>query len=1181
MLLAVALLLNITARAQSQYMRGYPQADANLDLKQGFLSPPKGYGNVPFYWWSGDHLTRERLAAQLDILSESATDGFAISYIHTDPKTDTLFNGKKYGLYGRTEPGEPAVFSDEWWDIWTWFSGECAKRGVAAGLDDYTVGWIGNGYYPDEIEHREQFQNYPGHLTIKKIPVKRGKAECIAVPENMLAAVVWPEGERVDHLVKGGCLDWQPQRDGVLYLISTEHSYILHPDYGKALVEVYFDRFEQKMTPQQREGMNYFFQDELSYPIDMLSWSKDFAEQFMQRKGYDVVPLLPALVDDIGAITPKVRLDYAEVLTDLAEERYYKPIYEWHAKRGLIYGSDNLGRGKDPLAYVDYFRANSWYTAPGNDAPSRGSSFLQTKVSSSIAHLYHRPRTWLEAFHSMGWGSSGEWLTEQIDHHFMAGGNLVCMHGLYYSTHGGWWEWAPPCFHFRMPYWPHMKGWLKYTERMSYILSQGSHICDIAVVYPTESMQAYKDATAEGAFATAMRLSDSGLDYDFIDFRSLRDAHIKDGRIYMGDESYRVIVISDMQAMHHSSLEKLRDFYRAGGIVLSTGALPKASSRKGEGDSAVDEILRELFSMTGSETSGKVSLQTKVQTSSQGGVAMWVADGAVESVIPKYILPDFIPGQKGGKVLHRRIGERDVYMVMNVEKGSECFFRAKGRVELWDAATATIEPLPISRQDENGTWIRMNKEYDNSYLIVFSEGEPERSTRHYGQSTPRHTMPIEGAWQVELLPTLDNRWGDYRLPATEEMIAAEARTFDYKAHEWSEWRSGGIYGYGEQAILEWGGKSEEYSFSWQYGVWGEPGSQGYHGLKSKVSDGFFILDKGKRQRFSTYVYVPKTDNYRVEQIYTPADRLFIDGKQVTEIQNTGLSLKNITSGVVRLKRGWHSMVVEYDKCAPKKVDVRVGVMRDYRDRGAVVLIPEREPAPVKPSIYGERVAMLWSGSNHLKYDPYGGKYPLWDYRFVSAPGMQRLEFELYGELTQVSVKGQSLKIEALGEGAERGARRYAVSMPSTVERAEQVSFSVKVDEGCQGTAAIAAPVKISTAKGLLEAGDWSQTGALLHYSGGMRYSRNITLPEGITPNRVMLNLGDVVATCEVSVNGVKVGEKMSPPYSFDITSQLKAGENRVEVVVYSTLANHYQVQPTPYRGSPKAGIIGPVSVEVY
>ena len=87
--------------SQQQRFKGYPEE--NPDIRSGFVNPPKGYGNVPFYWWSGDKLDKERLGEQLDILSQSATDGFAVSYIHTDPEVDTLFNKGGYGLYGRTE----------------------------------------------------------------------------------------------------------------------------------------------------------------------------------------------------------------------------------------------------------------------------------------------------------------------------------------------------------------------------------------------------------------------------------------------------------------------------------------------------------------------------------------------------------------------------------------------------------------------------------------------------------------------------------------------------------------------------------------------------------------------------------------------------------------------------------------------------------------------------------------------------------------------------------------------------------------------------------------------------------------------------------------------------------------------------------------------------------------------
>lgn len=75
----------------------------------------------------------------------------------------------------------------------------------------------------------------------------------------------------------------------------------------------------------------------------------------------------------------------------------------------------------------------------------------------------------------------------------------------------------------------------------------------------------------------------------------------------------------------------------------------------------------------------------------------------------------------------------------------------------------------------------------------------------------------------------------------------------------------------------------------------------------------------------------------------------------------------------------------------------------------------------------------------------------------------------------------------------------------------------------------------------------------------------------------MLRLGDVVATCEVTVNGHSAGVLISPPYELDITSLVREGENEIEVLVYSTLSNHYQTIPTPYRGEPTAGLIGPVS----
>ncbi|WP_029906672.1 glycosyl hydrolase [Prevotella sp. 10(H)] len=1176
--------------AQSQKYKGYPEK--NADILSGFTRPPKGYGNVPFYWWNGDSLNRERMKEQLEILSEAAIDGFAVSYIHMDTEVDIEEMKDGYGLYGKTEPGRPKVFSEDWWNIWSWFAKECASKNIGLGMDDYTVGWIGNGYYTDEVLEKEKFKNYKGELDIISKTAQGGTTFAYNIPEKFLVAVAWPEKIDLTQYISGGKLVWKiPEgKNYNIYIISTKDSHYLHPDIGKEYVNVYFDRFEKKMGDAVQGGMNYFFQDELSYPIKMGSWSEDFKEEFVKRKGYDITLYLPALKYDIGDITPKIRLDYCDVLMDLAEERYFRPIYDWHASRGLIYGSDNLGRGMEPLAYVDYFRANSWYTAPGNDAPSTGSSFLQTKVSSSIAHLYDRPRTWLEAFHSMGWGSSGSWLTRQMDHHFMAGGNLVCMHGLYYSTHGGWWEWAPPCFHFRMPYWPHIKKWLKYTERLSYLMSQGNHVCDIALMYPTESMQAYPNADANIAFNQAVKLSNAGLDYDFLDYRSLQQSKVENGTINIAGEKYRILILADMKAMHHASLQKVLEFYQSGGIVLATGDIPKASTHMGENDPEVDKIIHEIFGLTAREAIQRKSAVKQVNNSN--GMGIYLPDSEMASEIWKLITPDFKPTGGVGKVLHRHIGERDVYMVMDVPKGTECFFRAKGKVELWNASDGSISDYPVVRQTEEGTWLLLEKEPDNSYLFVFSPGTPTKMLNHKKEQKLVYNSPITGFWETELLPTLDNKWGDYRFPPS-GIIGAEARSFkhqpavfspqnwmhpDFDDSQWPE----SIYGFGPQFVSELEPSENPLvnvekeadrakdilEFSWQYGVFDNPGSQGWHGLKGKVSDGFFILDKGAHQIYRTMVYAPQKDNYRIEVFGTEPDYLSVD--------------KKVASKKILLDKGWHQLVVAYAKTQQNNYKLRKGAYRDFRDRSAVVFFPESSPTPKKLSPYDKIISTRWGIGNHLLYDPYGGENLQWNYRFHSVPGMEEMEMTIAGSNLKIWFNGKEINrknIRLISSNAS-GISTYKVVFPNIQKEAGLVAFSINRKPGYQGAGAISEPIRIKTGKGVLEAGNWSETGALKYYSGGMYYRKKVSIPQIEKGYKIILDLGEVNASCEVKINGKDAGIVMSSPYQIDISKYAETGDNDIDILVYSTLSNHYQTIPTPYRGDAIAGLLGPVSLSV-
>ena len=1115
----VCLAASAIAGAQTpQAYKGWPGHDDISDLQGCFVNPPKGYGNVPFYWWTGDPLDMDRLTEQLEILADSATDGLNVSYNHTLAAVDVEMNAQGHGPCGRVSPGEPRVMtSDAWWDIWNKFSAKCAEKGIGLGMDDYVLAWPKNGEHMDSVLLDPAVRQYQGKLVMVKSP------KGATAPENCL-------------------LKLKEEKDSTLY-ICTEPDPWLYPELGNTLIDKYFRKFIDHLDEDGIKGMNYFFQDELQYGLGITSWCEDMPEQFLARKGYDIVPYLDRMFitdpDAVDAQTARIRLDYAEVLTQLAEERFFKPVFDWNASKGLIYGCDNEGRGLRPTMYMDYFRAVSWFTAPGNDAPSRGSSFRQTKVSSSIAHLYGRPRTWLEAFHSIGWDANGALLKRQLDHHIIAGGNLLCMHGLYYSTHGGWWEWAPPCFHFRMPYWEHMKIWLKYAERMCFLLSQGNHVCDIAILYPTETMQAVPGTNAESTFKVSDELSAHGLDYDFIDYQSLQKSSVEDAALKVAGESYKVLVLADTRFVHGETLEKILSFMRAGGIVLATGY-----------------VMPEL---------------------QEEGVRTVEDAAAFPEVVRGLIHGDFCSEKGDGRVLHRRIGDKDIYMVMDVDAGELMYFRALGKAECWDAMDGSVRPLGVVRTDSEGSWVRFDGEDDAAMLVVFSPGGPVmESDLESKVEGPASEQRITGDWDIEIVPTMNNKWGDFRLEDKGSVIGVEAREMRYFAGADAAKPENvpcDFYGYGPymetcnldasedlEAFLssdmlsaEW----EPYVWSWQYGVKDNPGSQGYHGLKAKVDSRFLILDKGCHQIFRTNVYAPGKRKYRIIVEGVEPARLLVDGKDAS-------------AGEIKLRKGWHKVVAAYADTRKEEysLEKKRGEFIDTRDRSMVVFYPVSSPDPEVVGMYEDYVGSRWYRTDHLVYDINPAPTE-WHMQFETAPGTNHISFQYKGSVKEVLVDGKPAVFNVAGDECQ-------IRIEGTNPGVSIVSVTAVPDRGYPGPAFFTSPAKLSCSGGRMPEGDWTAEGALGFYSGGIRYGKDMDI--NVSGSPIVLDLGEVDATCEVSVNGQFVKALISSPYKLDISDYVHEGTNRVEVLVYSSLANHYRTTPSPYRGQPHAGLIGPVRV---
>jgi len=478
-----------------------------------------------------------------------------------------------------------------------------------------------------------------------------------------------------------------------------------------------------------------------------------------------------------------------------------------------------------------------------------------------------------------------------------------------------------------------------------------------------------------------------------------------------------------------------------------------------------------------------------------------------------------------------------------------------------------------------------------------------------GTATAPTAIPLEGPWEVTLAPTLDNRFGDYRLPAFPGTIGAEARRLRWHDEDgagfaapevddraWPVttvgfgqrfWRLGPVPSTVDGAALaqrlaglasidptvpvEVGGRSLTWApvaFSWREGIEGDPGHQGWHGLKMQVTDDFLGLGKAAVMRphpvyksgLPTYVaeegapggYVLWTT---VQREQAGAVRILTGDPAPTHLRIAGQA---VTGSTAPMPAG-RSTVVAW-----------------YAGAGRTHLVLQDAAAPSEP---GARtpLAMRWfdlPGVLPLDPRPERAGRATW-FRFQGPPGLTALTVAAHGTV-EAWVGGRPCTVEALEGGDLEGAARWRVTVPAPAGLPEAVALRVVPRRGVHAGGLLPAPILLTTGPGRLAAGDWSRIDGLASYSGALWYRRTVTLTPDQVRGRLTLDLGDVAASARVLVNGREVGTLVAPPWTLEVTAHLIAGDNRVEVEVCNTLANHYQTIPTNYRGDPRSGLLGPV-----
>ena len=588
-----------------------------------------------------------------------------------------------------------------------------------------------------------------------------------------------------------GTLNWRaPAGDWVVlrfgYSLTGEKNHPATPaatglevdKFSREDVEAYTRTYTSMISSVAGEYYGKSFRNYLmdSWEAGNANWTERMMEEFQIRRGYSLVPFLPALTGRVVGSAVKsdsFLWDFRRTLEEMLAENHYRTFAEAIKPSGLSLYAEAMGTdlptngdGLYNKGQVTVPMGEFWTPAPGeHDLPTH---VADTREAASAAHIYGKPIAAAESFTTTvgmpGWAQSPFYLKPLADEAFARGINRIVIHtsdqqpfvdgahkpgltlgpfGQNYTRNITWAEQSV--------------AWNTYLARASYMLQQGSYVADVAYLYG-------EGAPAVVPFWKAiLPAPPTHYGFDYVnDDVLLHHATVRGNRLQLdGQMSYRLLVLpADMRMMTLELVRKLDALVESGLTLLAPR--PQSSPSFSDRNSAreFERLVMRLWGPKSASSSGHAVGKGRVFESGeiepllkQLTVAEDVKHTTATNVGPELARPMPIGASDEDLVwLHRHTEEDEIYFLATQKKhafDTTVTFRVANRLpSAWNPMTGERGPLDYSTR--NGvTTIPLHFEAEGSVFIVFgpSTDVREGSLATLAQSTVRD---LSEGWKLSI-----------------------------------------------------------------------------------------------------------------------------------------------------------------------------------------------------------------------------------------------------------------------------------------------------------------------------------------------------------------------------------------------------------------------------------------------